>query len=175
VAENQVVEPINGEESIVDSMSQLETKLRDGFETILQDVLVQTAQRLRGDCNLREVDAYPGGYSGQIDVKLELYGMDYVTVEQQIQVGKKQVTDESTEVLEEKLTIEREEDLDKVRDRSGLIAPSLDLNEEGYKEARPRRYSPDSPVAPPPSRVGLTPPTDDDGNPTSGAAGILDD
>lgn len=57
-------------------------------EEIIEDALDQVAAKLRGDCNLRETDAYQGGYDGWIEVHLNLHGIDLAKVETKIIVGK---------------------------------------------------------------------------------------
>ena len=57
------------------------------WEEIINDVLEQVAEKLRGNCDLREMDAYTGGYEGTIDVHLKLHGFDLAEVNTKIAVS----------------------------------------------------------------------------------------
>jgi hypothetical protein len=115
---DEYVEPLSGEEIVVDLCSQI-------------------AEKLRRDCNLRDSDAYSGGYMAKVQVHLEAYGMDTVTVEAQVSTGKPK--DNPDELLDTEYEIPREEALNKVRERSDQSVPTL-ANEGGQPVVHQRRY-----------------------------------
>jgi hypothetical protein len=116
---DEYVEPISGEEIVVDLCSLL-------------------AEKLRADCNLRASDAYSGGYYAKISIHLEAYGMDVATVDAEVSTGKQQ--DNPDELLNTTMEIPVEPALNIVRERSDQPVPTLTANEGGVVEVRPRRY-----------------------------------
>jgi hypothetical protein len=117
-AVDEYVEPLSGEEIIVDLCSQL-------------------ADKLRADCNLRPTDAYANGYMAKIQVHLECYGMDMATVDASVSTGKQK--DNPDEFLKADFEVPVEPALNKVRERSDQPVPTL-TNEGGQTEVKPRRY-----------------------------------
>ncbi len=123
MAEDEYVEPLSGEEIIVDFCSQI-------------------AEYLRKDCNLRPSDAYQNGYRGIAKVRLELYGMDQAVVEAEIPIsaGKVAAGAEKPEIVQEEIEVPQETALNTVRERSDQPVPSL-TTEEGEPVVRQRRYT----------------------------------
>jgi hypothetical protein len=117
-AVDEYVEPLSGEEIVIDLCEQL-------------------AAKLRTDCNLRATDAYSGGYSAKITVHLEAYGMDTASVDVQIETGKQK--DNPDELLHAEFDIPVEPALNIVRERSEQAVPTLS-SEGGVDQVRPRRY-----------------------------------
>jgi hypothetical protein len=115
---DEYVEPLSGEEIVVDLCSQI-------------------AQKLRNDCNLRESDAYSGGYMAKVAIHLEAYGMDTVEVKAQITTGTAQGNPD--ELIDTTYEIAAEPALNKVRERSDQPVPTL-ANEAGQPVVKPRRY-----------------------------------
>lgn len=118
MAEGDFVEPLTGEE-------------------IINDLCSLIAAKLRGDCNLRESDAYAGGYSATIKIHLEAYGMDTATVEAEVATGKQQ--ENPDELIDTTLEVPVEPALDAVRERSDQPVPSLALDSNA-PPTRQRRY-----------------------------------
>jgi hypothetical protein len=120
MADDGYVEPLSGEEIIIDLCEQI-------------------AAKLRGDCNLRGSDAYAGGYSAKVSVHLELYGMDTVAVDAEIASGKPQ--EKADQVISSVLEVPVEPALDQVRERSEQPVPTLIVDTAGQPmDVRPRRY-----------------------------------
>jgi hypothetical protein len=115
---DEYVEPISGEEIVIDLCSLL-------------------AEKLRADCNLRSTDAYSGGYYAKVSIHLEAYGLDTVEVNAEVATGKQQ--DQPDELLSTTIEIPVEPALNMVRERSDQPVPTL-TNEGGVVEVRPRRY-----------------------------------
>lgn len=115
---DEYVEPISGEEIVVDVCSQL-------------------AEKLRSDCNLRTTDAYSGGYYAKISIHLEAYGMDRVEVDAEATVGKQK--DNPDELLDTTYEVPVEPALNMVRQRSDQPVPTLTA-EQGEPVVKPRRY-----------------------------------
>jgi hypothetical protein len=107
-------------------------------EEIITDVLRHVEWRLRNDCNLRESDAYAGGYDGKIDIKLNCHGLDVSKVEVEVGIGKP-VVDAGAVVIAETIDVPLEEDLDKVRQRSGQESPLEALEIESQPEIPPEQ------------------------------------
>ena len=118
-------------------------------EEVINDLLDQVAEKLRGDCNLREMDAYTGGYDGSVKVHLKLHGLDTAEIKTEISViapatedfpvdGESPVID--TEVDAE-IEIPLEPRLNIVRERSGQDVPTLGKNEEGAVVVKKRHYA----------------------------------
>lgn len=112
-------------------------------EEIIQDVLEQITARLRGDCNLRESDAYTGGYDGSIEIHLNLYGMDKVGVNTAIPLRSLQDPAKGLEkhAVDEKVHIPLETALNVVRERSGQQVPTLARGEDGRPAVKKRTYT----------------------------------
>lgn len=107
---------------------------------IIEDALDQTAQKLRGDCNLREMDSYTGGYDGYIDVHLNLHGLDTVEIKTKIIFGT-ETADPDAKVVDAHVEIPLELRLNVVRERSGQEVPTLAKDEEGRVVVKKRRYA----------------------------------
>jgi hypothetical protein len=120
MAEDNYVEPLTGEEIIVDLCELI-------------------AAKLRKDCNLRDTDAYHGGYSAKVTIHLEAYGMDAVTVEALVEAGKPQSNPD--ELVDTELVVPVEPALDQVRERSSQPVPTLTIDSGGKPLVRPRRYA----------------------------------
>jgi hypothetical protein len=114
----EYVEPVSGEEIVIDLCAQI-------------------AEKLRADCNLRESDAYSGGYMAKVSIHLEAYGMDTATVDAQVATGKAQ--ENPDELVDTTYEVPVEPALNKVRERSGQPVPTLS-NEGGQQVVKPRRY-----------------------------------
>jgi hypothetical protein len=121
---DEYVEPLTGEEIVIDVCSQIATWLRR-------------------DCNLRDSDSYQGGYRGTVKLRLDLFGMDQVTVEVEIPVSlplQVQNGDGTPDqVIDAELEIPAESSLNTVRERSDQPIPTL-TNEGGQPVVKPRRY-----------------------------------
>lgn len=109
-------------------------------EEIINDVLLHVETKLRTDCNLRDTDAYSGGYDGVIDIKLNLHGLDVSRAEVTVDLGTP-VDDPEANVLEEKIEIEHETDLDAVRERSEQEVPVQTLDSTGKHEIKGRKFA----------------------------------
>ena len=114
-------------------------------EEIINDVLDQVAEKLRNNCNLREADAYTGGYEGTVDVHLKLRGFDLAEVKVKVEVKRPAETEQSGEIeeteLDEHVEIALEPRLNLVRERSGQEIPSLGKDENGHAVVKKRRYA----------------------------------
>ena len=115
------------------------TQALSGEEVVI-DACSRLAEFLRRDCNLRESDAYEGGYSGVIKVSLKLYGMDTIEVSGEVPftVGKPQGDPDN--VIEADFEIPVEPALNVVRERSDQPVPTMTILETGEQIIRPRRY-----------------------------------
>lgn len=109
-------------------------------EEIINDVLLHVERKLRTDCNLRDTDAYSGGYDGEINIKLNLHGMDVARAEVSVQMGRP-IDDPEAHVLEEKIEIEHDKDLDAVRERSEQEIPIQTLDGTGKHEIKGRKFA----------------------------------
>jgi len=119
MAEGDYVQPLTGEEIVIDLCSLL-------------------AEKLRKDCNLREIDSYEGGYSAKVTVHLEAYGMDTATVDVKAETGTRQ--ENPDELVDTTLEVPVEPALDQVRERSDQPIPEMVQLETGEQVVRPRRY-----------------------------------
>lgn len=119
MAEENYVEPLTGEEIIIDLCTQI-------------------AEKLRRDCNLRETDSYGGGYSATVTIHLEAYGLDTATVEATLSTG--QTQDQPDELIDTTVEVPVEAALNEVRERSEQPVPSLTQFEGEAPAVRPRRY-----------------------------------
>ncbi|HEX5426506.1 MAG TPA: hypothetical protein VFW94_23365 [Candidatus Acidoferrales bacterium] len=137
-------------------------------EEIIADLLDQIEKALRRDCNLRATDSYGGGYSGKIEIKLNLVAMDttVLTITKELAP-----TEDAKKVLAEKeasgelpvelpatgvfqvaqemkpveasatIDIPIEKDLNAVRERSGQGVPMESISPEGKHDVKRRRYA----------------------------------
>lgn len=107
---------------------------------IIEDILDQIRERLQRDCFLSREAAYPGGYSGQIDIDLKLHGIDAQELKTKIVMGIDKPADEKTHEIKEKVEISVEQRLNVVRQRSGQDVPTLTTGEDGRPEVKKRHY-----------------------------------
>jgi hypothetical protein len=118
-------------------------------EEIINDLLAQVAEKLRGDCNLREMDAYPGGYEGTVKIHLKLHALDTAEIKAEIPVsapaekdfpaaGDPAIVDTEAET---EVDIELEPRLNVVRERSGQDVPTLSKDENGAVVVKKRHYA----------------------------------
>jgi hypothetical protein len=112
------VEPLSGEEIVIDLCDQI-------------------AAKLRSDCNLRPSDAYSSGYMAKVTIHLEAYGMDTAVVDAEVATGKQQ--DNPDELLHTEYEIPVETALNAVRERSNQPVPIM-TEVDGTPEVKPRRY-----------------------------------
>lgn len=120
-------------------------------EEIIIDVLVQTEKMLRGDCNLRNMDAYDGGYDGWIEVHLNLRGLDTAVVKRKIVVGApasvtlsgagEQPIGFEENTVNVRVDIPLEPHLNLVRERSGQGVPTVTKDENGQVVVKKRHYA----------------------------------
>jgi hypothetical protein len=128
---------VNGDDDYVEGLTG---------EEIIEDALDQVAAKLRGDCNLRETDAYQGGYDGWFEVHLNLRGIDLAKVDTRIIVSKPAEAGATPGETEQKtvdlrVDIPLEPRLNVVRERSGQEVPTLTKDEEGRPVVKKRRYA----------------------------------
>jgi hypothetical protein len=109
-------------------------------EEIIKDILFQVEKRLRNDCNFRSSDAYTGGYDGKIEIRLNLHGLDATRIDLPVDIGAP-VDDAEAEIINESVEIERETDLDEVRERSGQGIPVQTLDPEGKHEVKKKTFA----------------------------------
>lgn len=118
-------------------------------EEIINDLLDQVAEKLRGDCNLREMDAYTGGYDGSVKVHLNLRGLDTAVVKIDVPVSAPASedfpTDDDSPIVDTEIDadveIALEPRLNVVRERSGQDVPTLGKDEEGAVVVKKRHYA----------------------------------
>lgn len=121
---------------------------------VISDLLAQIEEKLRVDCNLREIDGYSSGYKAKVTIHIECFGLDTATVDQEVIVD--ETTPDPDNPLQEpdvnldtELVVEQEADLSAVRERSGQQEPSF--------EAKPVvEITPDGPVAVEPQKRKYT-------------------
>ena len=117
-----------------------------GSEVVV-DLCEQIAQRLHQDCNLRPTDNYTSGYSAEIEIHLNLYGMDTVNLETKIAPSKQigPVTGVAVREVETEVNIAHEPDLSAVRERSGQEEPDVERRTMDTETVAPssqrRRYA----------------------------------
>jgi len=117
-----------------------------GSEIII-DVLSQVEARLQNDCNLRHSDSYPGGYEGEVTVRLKCYGLDSSDVVMTVPIKSEKVTRPSSEnqlvetAVDETVKIPVDPALDMVRERSGQPIPTMSRDESGQPKTNYRRYA----------------------------------
>ena len=109
-------------------------------EEIINDALDRTAEKLRGDCNLRATDTYLGGYDGWIEVHLNLHGLDTAKVQTKIVMGTP-TEDPEQQTVETRIDIPLEPRLNLVRERSGQGVPTLAKDENGEMVVKKRHYA----------------------------------
>ena len=105
----------------------------NGLE-VVDDLCGFIADKLRTDCNLREIDGYSSGYKAKVTIHLELFGLDTSSVDQEIVVNSVAPESQSLEpddVVDTEIEIPQEEDLSVVRDRSGQAEPNVEISSEG--------------------------------------------
>jgi hypothetical protein len=119
MSDTDYVEPLSGEEIIIDLCSLI-------------------AEKLRKDCNLRDADSYSGGYSATVSVHLEAYGLDTATVDTAVTNGRPPQADPD-ELIDTTLEIPVEPALDQVRERSDQPVPTL-AEIDGEPVIQRRRY-----------------------------------
>jgi hypothetical protein len=120
-------------------------------EEIIVDVLEQVAERLRADCNLRDTDAYAGGYDGWVEVHLNLRGLDLAKVDSKVIVGapasvlatgaKEDAPEVEQKTVDAMVEIPLETKLNVVRERSGQDVPTLSKDEDGRPVIKKRHYA----------------------------------
>lgn len=112
---------------------------------IIEDALDQVQTKLHADCNLREADAYTGGYDGYVDVHLNLHGLDTVKVETRIPISApaRIAPDPNEEAItvDAHVNIPLEARLNVVRERSGQDVPTLAKDDDGHVVVKKRRYA----------------------------------
>jgi hypothetical protein len=124
MAEDDYVEGLNGEEIINDFLDQVEGKLHS-------------------DCNLRVTDSYPGGYDGWFEYHLQLRGMDTAEIHSKVIVGAppiKPLAGMVEKVVEGRINVPLETQLNVVRERSNQDVPTLSRDESGNPVIQKRRY-----------------------------------
>lgn len=123
-------------------------------EEIIQDLCGLIAEKLRSDCNLRQIDGYAGGYKAKVIIHLEAFGLDAATVDYEVSAdetapGQDGNPFEEPDVnLDVEMDVPVEADLSLVRDRSNQIAPdfeakpAVEMTEEGpVALPGPRKYT----------------------------------
>ena len=118
-------------------------------EEIVLDLCAIIAEKLRSDCNLRQIDGYSGGYKASVKIHIECFGLDTATVDYPIEVDEtipdpQNVLEEPDDVIDVELEVPVEADLSLVRERSNQIAPDF--------EAKPLEFSEDGPIGQPKPR-----------------------
>ncbi len=118
---------------------------------VIEDVLDQIRRKLKYSCNLRDTDSYGLGYSGTITINLKMYGMDATEESFSVNIQPKGEIPESTDsvtvtpfVVDEKLEIPQELDLESVRERIKVPEPlpeTSDAGESRMPERLKRRYT----------------------------------
>jgi len=116
------VEPLSGEEVVIDLCSQI-------------------ADKLRQNCDLRPVDAYGGGYAAQVSIRVQAFGMDTAEIVTEVNVGKlkENLDPEKDREVKTIVDVPVEPALDHVRQRSEQQVPTL-TTEEGRPTIKQRRY-----------------------------------
>lgn len=112
-------------------------------EEIIIDLCTLIAEKLRKDCNLREIDSYSLGYSAKVTISLKCYGFDETPVQVEFEETNPTADPELLQnVVEEKIEVPQETDLSEVRDRSKQDVPNIELTVAGpVEQPKPRRYS----------------------------------
>lgn len=124
-------------------------------EEIIQDICGALAEKLRSDCNLRQIDGYSGGYRASISgIHIEAFGLDSVVLDYSLKVdetGPGQDANNPVDLdtpyvlIDTELEIPVEEDLSLVRERSGQIAGDFEakptITEDGPVVPQKRKYT----------------------------------
>lgn len=110
-------------------------------EEIIKDLVTQIQNRLRRDCNLTPSDSYSRGYSADVNLKLKLYGVNEVEVDNTFKIGNDDSSDTSAVVIDESIKVEQETQLNEVRERSEQPEPVMTVDSEGRPEIRKRTYT----------------------------------
>lgn len=124
---------------------------------IVDDLCGLIAEKLRKDCNLREIDGYAGGYKATVKIHLEAFGLDAAVVDADMETdetGPGQDVDNPVDLtnpdvnLDTELEIPVETDLSLVRERSQQatpdfeIKPAVEITEDGpVGVPQKRKYS----------------------------------
>jgi hypothetical protein len=126
MADDDYVEPISGLE-------------------INHDLCAQLFAYLSKDCNMRETDAYEGGYSAKLQLTsdkiegtVELLGMDTISIKVDMPIVKLPGGDYSG--IEGELEVPVEPSLNLVRERSEQSVPTITSLESGEQVVKQRRY-----------------------------------
>lgn len=109
-------------------------------EEIINDVVGLIRAKLSADCNLRETDAYLGGYDGKIVIRLNLHGLDTEKIDLEIKIGVA-TDDPDQKTVDAELDIPVEVKLNAVRERSGQDVPTLSKDDEGRTVVKKRHYA----------------------------------
>jgi hypothetical protein len=109
----QVIEPLTGLEAL-------------SGEDIVSDLVTQVAAGLSANCYLRGLDSY-ASYSAIIQISLQLKDLDVIQVDQNLAIG---VHDPGRPSRPIKVKI-AETTVEIVRERSGLLPPSLERMIDG--------------------------------------------
>ena len=120
---------------------ELEQQVGLSGEEVIRDVVDQISRKLRRDCNLRGSDSYDYGYSGTISIRLKLYGLDDVSSDHSVEVKGGHIQGEPIEEADSEVTIEREPDLDVVRERSNQPEPTVEATKEEPQARQKRKYT----------------------------------
>ncbi|CAM5998733.1 unnamed protein product [Sphagnum balticum] len=127
-------------------------------EEIILDICAALAEKLRNDCNLREIDQYAGGYKASIPtIHIEAFGLDAAEANYSLEIENTTAGQDADDpidlslpdtVIDTELEIAKEEDLGLVRERSSQPTPdfeqkpALEFSEDGpVGQPKPRRYS----------------------------------
>jgi len=113
---------------------------------IVDDLCGLIADKLRSDCNLREIDGYSSGYKAKVTIHLEAFGLDTAVVDQEISVDEStpdaaNPLQEPDEVIDTEIEVEQEPDLSAVRERSGQSEPNIEISAEGPIATGKRKYT----------------------------------
>ncbi len=117
-----------------------------GGHEVVNDVIAQIRKRLATDCNLRATDGYSGGYSGKINIKLNLHAVKTTTVEMEVpittspELNAPVPSDFPQEDLipieiSEEIKIDLEPNLDEVRERTQDVNNELNSAPQTVEEA----------------------------------------
>lgn len=116
----------------------------NGYE-VITDLLYQVEKQLQRDCNLTPMCCYEAGYEAEVHVKIKVHGIDVETVDTVVKVGIPDARPGT--VIDEKISVERDERLDLVRKRSEQPIPTLTQEEDGTPVVKQRRYQKATPHA----------------------------
>jgi hypothetical protein len=113
---------------------------------IIDDLCGAIAEKLRVDCNLREIDGYASGYKAKVTIHLECFGLDTAVVDQEVVLDETASSPENPlqepdDVIDTEIEIPQETNLKEVRDRSGQTEASMEITPDGPTEIPRRKYS----------------------------------